>query len=487
MATETSACQTLLQALRQGQGNVSVKEGCASGDCGACTVVVARQESRAAGHTQVHWQAVNSCIRLAGAVDDAVVFTAQDLPRLAQSQADSTASDVLHPVQQAMIDCHASQCGFCTPGFVMSLFALYMNTVAKGVQVGREAALEALSGNLCRCTGYGPILEAALKMGDYPIVRVDEDRLFSSGSLGQQVHAPLGYHRPKSLAELMALREDFPDALLTAGSTDVGLWVTKQHKTFSRVIDLSAVHELHGIGLEKDRLCLGAAEPLSRVFPAIASHWPAAHDFLDRFAGRPIRESATLGGNIANGSPIGDSMPLLLALDAELVLVSAADGPQSALGQRRVALKDFYTGYKRNVLAQTEVITQIRCALPTPQSYLAAYKISKRFEDDISAACMVVWLEWSLKPEGRIMQSVRIGLGGLAATPVRAFKTEAALIGHPVASQSFERAAQVLAQEVSPISDMRASAEYRRTVAANLIRKLGHTLHSGQSPRLELA
>ncbi|HSG20746.1 MAG TPA: FAD binding domain-containing protein, partial [Burkholderiaceae bacterium] len=248
------------------------------------------------------------------------MLTAQDLPRLAELAGGG--SGTLHPVQQALVDCHASQCGFCTPGFVMSLFALYMNTVAQGLRVSREAVEEALSGNLCRCTGYQPIIEAGLRMADYPVVSVEANWIakrlaepdpaaaaLSAARVGHTMAAPATYHRPTDLQSLLSLRVSQPQALLAAGATDAGLWVTKLLQSHEAVIDLLGVPELRGISAEQGHISIGAAEPLAEVFHFLAESWPEAHHFFGRFAGRPVRESATLGGNVANGSPIGDSMP----------------------------------------------------------------------------------------------------------------------------------------------------------------------------------
>jgi xanthine dehydrogenase small subunit len=388
----------------------------------------------------------------------------------------------------------------------MSLFALYMNTVAQGHKVTREAVEEALSGNLCRCTGYQPIIEAGLRMADYPVVRVEAQWLAkmladpsmsaptnnasSRPTVGHRISTPQHYHRPTDLQSLLGLRVDQPQALLAAGTTDAGLWVNKLLQSYPAVIDLTAVPELRGIKTEHDQISIGAAEPLSEAFDFLAARWPEAHHFFGRFAGRPIRESATLGGNVANGSPIGDSMPFLLALDASLVLCCVGS-PGASIERRTVALKDFYLGYRKTVLAPTEVVERIDIPSRGVDERMAAYKISKRFEDDISAVCLVVWARLEEgqggppRSEGLLIKDIRIGVGGVAATPVRAYKTEQALRGQPANLAALEAAAEVVQNEFSPISDMRASAQYRRTVLGNLLIKLGHEWTGDTTLRLE--
>jgi xanthine dehydrogenase small subunit len=275
------------------------------------------------------------------------------------------------------------------------------------------------------------------------------------------------------------MRAQHPQALLAAGTTDAGLWVTKLLQSHDLVIDLTAVPELRGISFADEKISIGSAEPLAEVFHALAEFWPEAHHFFGRFAGRPIRESATLGGNVATGSPIGDSMPFLLALDASLVLSSVV-APQAPIQRRTVALKDFYLGYRKTALGPTEVIERIVLPQRAAHTRLASYKISKRFEDDISAVSLVVWVSGTDR-----IDEVRIGVGGVAATPVRAYKTEQALRGRPATRATLEAAAEVLHNEFSPISDMRASADYRRTVLGNLLIKLGHEWASGAPIRLE--
>ena len=441
--------RTLLEVLREDLGCSAVKEGCGEGDCGACTVVLAESDGE-----RLQYKAINSCIRLAHSVHGLAVWTAQDLPAPAGG---------LHPCQQAMVDCHGSQCGFCTPGFVMSLFGMYQNRVLAGETVSREHAQVDLSGNLCRCTGYRPIFDAARHMAELPRLAVDEAAVLAR--LREIAPAPAAaYSAPTHLAELLQLRADRPQAQLVAGCTDVGLWITKQHKQYAQVLDVTRVVELRQLSRTADTLRIGAAVTLHEAYAALVADRPQLRRFAERFAGLPVRNSGTLGGNVANGSPIGDSMPLLLALGATLVLASVR-------GERRVALDDFYTGYRKNLLAPDEVLAWIDVPLPPAGApgagveYLRVYKISKRQDDDISAVCLALNLRVQ---DGRIT-AARIGAGGVAATPVRALQTEAALTGQPWTLASIEAAAAVLAQEFSPISDMRASADYRRGVLGQLL------------------
>ena len=444
--------RTLLDVLREDLRCTAVKEGCASGDCGACTVAVAEAEEGG----RLHWRAINSCIRLAHSVEGMAVFTAEDI---------AGEGGRLHPAQRAMLECHGSQCGFCTPGFVMSLFALHRQR--DGAAVSRDEALHALSGNLCRCTGYRPILDAAQTMHHWPDVPLDEAALLQKlellapdGRAPEADSAENFYATPRTLAELLALRAAHPRALLAAGTTDVGLWVTKQHQRFAQIIDLTRVAELRRIERAGDTLRIGAAATLVDAFAALAQDRPQLAPFLDRFAGLPVRVSGTLGGNVANGSPIGDSMPLLIALGATLLLASTR-------GERSLPIADFYLAYRKTALVPDEVLARIDVPLPTPHEWLRADKISKRLEDDISAVCLAV----ALQIDGGVIRSARIGAGGVAAVPARAIQTEAALAGKPATQAVFDAAATVLAAEFEPISDMRASSAYRRTVLGNLLRR----------------
>ena len=457
--------RTLLDLLREDLHCTSVKEGCASGDCGACTVAIAERGNDG----QLRYQAINSCIRLAHSIDGMALWTAEDL---------AGADGALHPAQRAMLECHGSQCGFCTPGFVMSLFALHRQH--GGQQITRDEALHALSGNLCRCTGYRPILDAAQTMHHWPESTPDDAATLAHlAALEGEAPAPADdatafYARPRTLAELLALRAAHPQALLAAGTTDVGLWITKGQRRYAQIIDVTRVAELRGIERDGALVRIGAAASLTEAFDALAEDRPQLAPFFERFAGRPVRNSGTLGGNVVNGSPIGDSMPLLIALGATLVLAGVH-------GERRLPIEDFYLAYRQTALAPNEVLRCIEVPRPRADEYVQAWKISKRVEDDISAVCLALALRLD---QGRILDA-RIGAGGVAAVPSRAVKTEATLKGQLLDAAALDAAADALRGEFAPISDMRASGDYRRQVLGNLLQRVLDELQSGAEPALD--
>lgn len=456
--------RTLLQLLREDLAHSATKEGCNEGDCGACTIVL----GELAGD-QINYRAINSCIKMAHAVNGMALWTAADL---------AAPNGAAHPVQQALHTCHASQCGFCTPGFAMSLFGLYQNRVLKDQPVSRPQAQEALSGNLCRCTGYRPILDAAAQMGTLPRVHLDEVRLrqqLASIALNKrQPDADCDYQAPTRLDALLAARAARPQAQLVAGCTDVGLWVNKLHMDFAQVLDVTRTAELKTIEVQDDHSVIGAAVSLSDAFAALASDRPQLHAFFSRFAGPPVRHAGTLGGNIANGSPIGDSMPLLIALRASVVLMSVR-------GQRELPLEALYTGYRKNVMAADEVLAFVRVPQPQRDELLRVYKVSKRFEDDISAVCLAIQLHMQ---DGRV-KGTSIGVGGVAATPMRAAQTEAVLVGQAWTQDLADLAKKCLQREFQPISDMRASAAYRSKVLGHLMQRFW--LESQGVPNTSLA
>ena len=455
--------RTLLEVLRDDLHCTGTKEGCNEGDCGACTVVLGEAQG-----DHIHYSAVNSCIRLAHSVNGLALWTVEDL---------AAADGTLHPAQQALVQCHGSQCGFCTPGFAMSLFGLYQNKVCRSEPITRQVAQEALSGNLCRCTGYRPILDAAQQMARQPLVPIDETSLLQKLQLltqeGQGLEPDSSYISPLNLAALLSARAAHPEAQLVAGCTDVGLWINKLHMNFERVLNVSRVQELRCVEDAPEYISIGAAVTLTDAFAALVKDRPQLHTFATRFAGLPVRNAGTLGGNVANGSPIGDSMPLLIALRARVVLMSVR-------GSREMPLEQLYTGYRQNVMAPDDVLAWIRVPKPTPGEWSRVYKISKRFEDDISAVCLAV----SLQLDGDTVAAASIGVGGVAATPVRALQTEAALVGRPWSQATVHQAMTVLRGEFSPISDMRASASYRVQVLGNLLQR--YWLESQGVPQINL-
>lgn len=450
-----SPTRTVLDYLREDLGHTGTKEGCAEGDCGACTVVLAELNEQRNG---LRWRAVNSCLRFLTSLDGAALFAVEDL---------RDENGTLHPAQLAMAESHGTQCGFCTPGFVMSLFALYQQktgAAAPEAGISREQAQETLSGNLCRCTGYRPILEATQKMFGYPPRRNDEAALIGQLKSIQPAKAAnlggAGALRPTTLSELLELRRLHPDATVIAGCTDIGLWVNKKHGQIAKTLDVTAVPELARLEETPAHLVIGAAARLQDAFAFMEREWPQLHHWFARFGSVPIRNSATLGGNIVNASPLGDSMPLLIALGAGVTL-------QSAAGSRSMPLEDFYSGMKKVALRADEVLTAIQVPRARAQERVAAYKISKRFDQDISAICLALRLTFA----GGKVQGARIAAGSITGWPRRALKTEAALTGQPWSEASVSRAIDIIREEFQPTTGVRATAHYRRQVTGNLLQR----------------
>jgi len=448
--------RTVLQYLREDLLRTGSKEGCAEGDCGACTVVVASLHG-----DQLRYQAINSCIQFLPTLDGKALFTVESL---------SDPQGPLHPVQQAMWECHGSQCGFCTPGFVMSLFAVYQS----GGHPGRRGVDDALAGNLCRCTGYRPIVDAARRMYEVDagcdVEAAGSAAVSHDGELAEQLRALQSvdtlslnggngrYYAPAGLEALVRLAAEHPDATLLAGGTDVGLWVTKQHRHLDQIIYTGNVPELKRIDATDTHLEIGAAVSLTDAFPRLLEEYPEFEELFLRFASPPIRNTGTLGGNIANGSPIGDTMPALIAVGAVIVLRSVA-------GERRMPLEDFYLDYQKNARRPGEILERVRVPLRDPAWQIGAYKISKRFDQDISAVCGA----FALRLDGNRVRELRTGFGGLAAVPKRAAACEQALAGRPWDESGVRAAMTALEDDFTPLTDMRASEGYRRRVAGNLL------------------
>ena len=443
---------TVLDWLREEMGAKGTKEGCAEGDCGACTVVLARLRDG-----RIAYEPFNACILLLGQLDGAELITIEDL----------VANGELHPLQQAMVDAHASQCGFCTPGIVMSLFAGYHS----GQPMTYAGLCDQLAGNLCRCTGYRPIIAAAMETCN----GAPADRFAATSQERAAALAALTDHRdvfvggeaaffaaPASLESLAALYARFPDATLVGGATDVGLWITKQLRDLKRVIWLGRVAALDAVGESGDgALSLGATLALENAAPLLGAIHPDLSELMRRFGSKQVRASGTVGGNIANGSPIGDLAPALMALGGRVVL---RKGDKT----RALPLEDFFIAYGKQDREPGEFVLAVEAPpLAVLQRY-RAFKVSKRFDEDISAVMLAVRVDL----DGRRILGARIACGGMAATPRRAKHAEQALAGANLDQPASWRAASAaLSKDFTPLTDMRATAAYRMTVAANLLEK----------------
>jgi len=446
--------RTLLDWLRLDRSLRGTKEGCAEGDCGACTVLVGKLTADG-----LVYESVNACIRFLGSLDGCHVVTIEHV---------QPAGGDLHPVQKAMVDFHGSQCGFCTPGFVMSLYGLWMKDANPS-----DAAIEkALQGNLCRCTGYEAIMRAARAISDYG--KVADDPLAAEraavieklGALrdGSRVEVGSGRARlivPADVDDLAAVLEAEPEATVVAGSTDVGLWVTKHMRDISPVVFIGHLEGLRGISEKDGVITIGAGVTYTEAFDLLSRRIPALGDLIDRIGGEQVRNMGTIGGNIANGSPIGDTPPPLIALGAKLTLRKGA-------ARRTIPLEEFFIAYGKQDRQPGEFVEAVHVPVPAKDSHFAVYKVSKRREEDITAALGAFHL--TLAADGTVAK-VRIAYGGMAATPKRAAAVEAALVGQPWTETTVEAALDAYAQDFTPLTDMRASAEYRMLAARNLLRR----------------
>ncbi|MCG8707831.1 xanthine dehydrogenase small subunit [Brenneria sp. 4F2] len=436
---------TVLNYLRHQRGRTGTKEGCASGDCGACTVVLVELHDEA-----LRYRSVNACLTLLSALHGKQLLTVEDLRHHGQ----------LHAVQRSMIKHHASQCGFCSPGVAMSLFAI-------GKHPETTPRLdEALSGNLCRCTGYRSIADSAAEcnriVADQFTERERETirQLKAMATAAELTGAGRNCQIPADLSQLDQAIADYPGARLLAGGTDLVLEVTQRRSRLPQLIDISHVQALQTLSAEPDRLVIGAAAPLSDCEHFMATHLPAFNQALTRFASRQIRNRGTLGGNIANASPIGDGSPVLLALGASLRLRRNGQ-------ERDLPLDDFFLAYRKTALQPGEYIRDIRIPRPQPMQRLLTAKVAKRQEDDISA----VFAACLLTVRDNRVEQVRLAFGGMASTPARALMTEKVLLGKTLDRSTLAAAETALASDFSPLSDLRASKGYRLRVAQNLLRR----------------
>jgi xanthine dehydrogenase small subunit len=442
---------TLLAYLRGTRRLTGTKEGCAEGDCGACTVAVGELSREG-----VRYRAVNACIQFLPMLHGKAVVTVEGL---------KGPGGALHPCQQAIVDRHGSQCGFCTPGFVMSLYAMGLN----GTPPDLAAINDEFAGNLCRCTGYGPLIEAAREaLQAEPPAWDREGRGAEAEALAAikpdetlaLTHGGQRYFAPTTADEFAQLYQTNPDAVIVAGATDVGLWVTKQHRDLRTLISIAGVEELRTINARSDAIYIGAAATYSDAETVLADAFPDFGELIRRLGARQVRNAGTIGGNIANGSPIGDTPPALIALGATLHL-------RQGETHRRMPLEDFFLAYGRQDRAAGEFVAAVEVPRLADPGQLRCYKVSKRFDQDISALCGC----FNIRIEAGAVAEARIAFGGMAATPKRARTVEAALIGRPWTEATVATALPAFEEDFAPLSDMRGSATYRMLTAKNLLRK----------------
>lgn len=450
--SDVSPNKTLLDYLRLNRRLTGTKEGCAEGDCGACTVLVGRLSEDG-----LIYETVNACIRFLASLDGCHVVTIEYL---------TDGKGGLHPVQEAMVLEHGSQCGFCTPGIVMSLYALWM----EAPNPNQEAVERALQGNLCRCTGYAPIVRAAMSIaGDPKNDPLNKERSTVEAAL-TEMNQPERVELtskdgkvilPKDLDDLVQVLDAAPDATLIAGATDVGLWVTKFMRPISPVVHLGHLRELQQLETKDNMLVIGAGVTYSGFDRILQEHFPQLDGFWSRIGGWQVRNMGTIGGNIANGSPIGDTPSMLIALGATVTL-------RSAKSSRSVMLEDFFIEYGKQDIRPGEFVEAIHIPLPDSRDIFEVHKISKRRDEDISSVCGAFWI----KRDGDQIDDARIAFGGMAGIPKRAHSVEQKLIGQSWTEETVVRAQDCFAKDFEPITDARASAKYRALVCRNLLMRV---------------
>ena len=450
---EVSPADTLLEHLRTRMGRTGTKEGCAEGDCGACTVLVGTLDQ--AGE-RIVWRAVNSCILLLPMLDGKALMTVESLGTNGEATA----------LQRCMAENGSSQCGFCTPGFVMSLHGRAIGAAGCDLPVA-----DVIAGNLCRCTGYGPILAAAGEVAAMP--HDDTATIAALHGLGREDTAEGGngssrWYIPRTAETLAQLLAEHPGARLVAGATDAGLWVTKKLQTFETVIFIGDIAELDALVEDEDGLTVGAGVRYADTHAAFARLHPDLGELVRRIGGLQVRNAGTIGGNIANGSPIGDGPPVLIALGASLTLRSAA-------GRRTIPLEDYFIAYGRQDLRAGEFVERVAVPRPGANDLVLVGKLSRRFDSDISAVCGA----FRLTMDGDVVASARLAFGGMAATPRSAPACEAALAGRVLSPETITAAAAALREDFTPLNDVRGSAKYRLQAAGGLLWRLWYR-HLGE-------
>ena len=433
---------TLLDYLRENQGLTGTKEGCAEGDCGACTIVLAETIK---GYTR--YNAVNSCLLMLPQISGKHVITVEGLGSGAKKA-------LLDPVQKAMVKTDGTQCGFCTPGIIMALYAFRQSDKSSTDPIIHDN----LAGNLCRCTGYRPIVEAAREVG---AVSPDKEIFDQLPATSEYKVDHQTFYTPKNIEELINVYHTNPNAKLLCGGTDIGLLVSKDRQKFKKVIYTGHVNELLQIIETKTNITFGAAVTYSNLLPFIEKLFPALATLFTRIGSAQIRNVATIGGNIATASPIGDTLPCLIALNATIILCSH-------VGERKLPAEEFFLDYRKTALNDGEFIKAIQIPKLGDAQEFRTYKISKRYDQDISAIIGAYWIEL----DDKIVSRARIAYGGMASTPKRGVKCEEALIGKPWNARSLRACSAMVAFDFQPISDLRASRNYRLKVAANLFDRL---------------
>lgn len=453
---------TVLNWLRYEHQKTGTKEGCAEGDCGACTVVIG--ELSDAG---VKYKAVNACILFMPSLDGKELITVEDI-----SGPDGT----LHEVQKQMVELHGSQCGFCTPGFIMSLYASHLTDD----EHSDSSINDTLAGNLCRCTGYGPIIEAGKRMGRasqneksskarIELLKSVERKETLTLNYIHEVEGPRSYYAPVTLDRFAQLYKAHPDAQILAGGTDIGLWVTKQNRPLPKILYIGDVQDCKAITSDEEGLKIEAGVTYSEALKALSQYHPHMGELIRRIGSRQIRNSGTIGGNVANGSPIGDTMPALIASGATLRLRCGTE-------YRSLPIEDYFLSYGQQDRKPSEFVESVSLPPMKPDDHFVAYKISKRFDQDISALCFAM----RFNVIDGLISRPRIALGGMAATPKRALLTEGYLEGQTFEKATFVAAKEKMKDDFVPLTDMRASAEYRMQVAQNLLEKAFVETNSGK-------